>query len=103
MPDDDPDLVDAMISFMYVSGYDTKPDDNTKTMLFHANIFALADRYDIPGLAQAAVVAFKKRFQSRLIPDSLSLPKLSPPSMPTPPHQASRSFGPSRLTLPKAN
>lgn len=59
LPDDDLALVEAMINFMYTFRYGSTDPNEHQPLLFDANVFALADKYDVSGLRQAAVTAFK--------------------------------------------
>ncbi|KAE9992671.1 hypothetical protein EG327_008272 [Venturia inaequalis] len=59
LPDDDLALVEAMINFMYTFRYGSTDPNEHQPLLFDANVFALADKYDVSGFRQAAVMAFK--------------------------------------------
>ncbi|KAK0705929.1 hypothetical protein B0T26DRAFT_679696 [Lasiosphaeria miniovina] len=60
LEDVDSAAVQAMLYFMYRSDYN-KPK-NTSAMLFHARVYALADRYMVPDLKLIAASKFKAAF-----------------------------------------
>ncbi|CAF3590643.1 unnamed protein product [Fusarium graminearum] len=61
--DFDPIIVAAMLCFVYTFDYDEPSDD--KSMLFHAEVYKVADMYDIPALKECS----KKKFASAMNAD----------------------------------
>lgn len=61
MPDDDPHMVDRLISHCYMRNYTTSPLLNEiHTSRIHTNVhmYALAEKYDISGLKKEAIWKF---------------------------------------------
>lgn len=61
--DFDPIIVAAMLCFVYTFDYDEPSDD--KSMLFHAEVYKVANMYDIPALKECS----KKKFASAMNAD----------------------------------
>ncbi|KAK3659701.1 hypothetical protein LTR56_001064 [Elasticomyces elasticus] len=65
--EDDPRVVDAMFNYMYTFDYDesSNPDSTEMPQLvFDVYVLTLADKYDMPDLAQLATTKFGERAQS---------------------------------------
>ena len=57
--DDDPDMVSAMLCFLYTGNY-KDGEDHEPAICFNAGMYALGDKYDIPLLKDLAAIKFKK-------------------------------------------
>jgi len=62
LEEDTPEVVDAMLRFMYHFNYDEGSflQARSSPMVFHAEVYGIADKYDIPFLATYAKEKFKE-------------------------------------------
>ena len=62
LQDDDPSLLDLMLSFIYAKPYPVLPVENGKRaeedIITDAKLYAMADKYDIPALKDAVAASF---------------------------------------------
>jgi speckle-type POZ protein len=63
LSDNDPAAIEAMLEFMYTYDYE-QPIDNTRPAVFHARMYKLADRYDVPELRKLARKKFKQSLRA---------------------------------------
>lgn len=56
LEEDDPALVKALLLFLYTMGYFPEAD----IMVFHAQMYAIADKYGLPDLKNSAKEAFQR-------------------------------------------
>lgn len=64
LDDDDPRLVEAMISFMYNLEYEIcenklEVDHEASAMLFDVHMYQMADKYEIPSLKEVSMNGFR--------------------------------------------
>jgi len=61
LEDDDPAIIRRMVNYMYQLDYTYEPkaEHETSHMMIDVQMYAIADKYDIPGLKRLAILKFR--------------------------------------------
>ena len=63
LPNDDPLALEQMILFLYSGEYSIEDDLLDKALDLHVKVHVLADKYDIPRLANLAILSYQQAFR----------------------------------------
>ncbi|KAK7727808.1 hypothetical protein SLS57_002852 [Botryosphaeria dothidea] len=67
LTEDPPEVVKAMIRYLYTSQYTApKPDDKLPALLFHISVYVIGEVYALSGLKKAAIDAFRQSAKDKV-------------------------------------